>query len=159
MWTHIKKKNHSLNQQTSPKFCFWTFFGPYYYFGPRKVEGPIIYHIKALHFCNCMVSKRWLHTKAPFFLCCYRHCNMQTIYRQSRRAFTRTFYTPQSDVILRVVKTKKNHVCFDEFLVNMNNTVVLTVFRNKENINYVRVSIFGFLFIYYVYYFMTFVYI
>ena len=85
---------------------------------------------------------------------------MQTIYRQSRRAFTRTFYTPQSDVILRVVKTKKkNHVCFDEFLVNMNNTVVLTVFRNKENINYVRVSIFGFLFIYYMYYFMTFVYI
>ena len=81
---------------------------------------------------------------------------MQTIYRQSRRAFTRTFYTPQSDVILRVVKTKKNHVCFDEFLVNMNNTVVLTVFRNKENINYVRVSIFGFLFIYYMYLFYDF---
>lgn len=141
------RKNH-YGPTNKSKILFLDIFGLYFYFGPRKVEGPIIYHIKALHFCNCMVSKRWLHTKAPFFLCCYRHCNMQTIYRQSRRAFTRTFYTPQSDVILRVVKTKKNHVCFDEFLVNMNNTVVLTVFRNKENINYVRVSIFGFLFIY-----------
>ena len=119
-----------MNQQISPKFCFWT---SYFHFGPRKAHHYI--SVIAWSVRDDFILKRL------FFLCCYRHCNMQTIYRQSRRAFTRTFYTPQSDVILRVVKTKKNHVCFDEFLVNMNNTVVLTVFRNKENINYVRVSI------------------
>ena len=29
------KKNHSLNQQISPKFCFWT---SYFHFGPRKTH-------------------------------------------------------------------------------------------------------------------------